>query len=117
VIISNKLDLTIDDLSASTSHASDSESDSIVIKPVIVDTACLENSCLNNHVVSIFALFCVWTKSLMCNDVANKDSTFQSEVRRISKFPVSHPDDVSSRPDAHLSTAPSDGRRVIPSRR
>jgi len=42
-------------LSVSTSHASDSESelDSIVIKPVIVDTACLdnsENSCLNNCV-------------------------------------------------------------------
>jgi hypothetical protein len=35
----------------------------------------------------------------MCNDAANRDSTFQSEVRRISKFPVSHPDDVSSRPD------------------
>jgi len=43
--ISNKPDLIIDDLSTSTSHASDSESDSIVIKPVIIDTACLENSC------------------------------------------------------------------------
>jgi len=31
--ISNKLDLVIDDLSASTSHASDFELDSIVIKP------------------------------------------------------------------------------------
>jgi hypothetical protein len=49
--ISNKPDLIIDDLSTSTSHASDSESDSIVIKPVIIDTACLENSCLNNHVM------------------------------------------------------------------
>jgi len=49
--ISNKPNLIIDDLSASTSHASDSESDSIVIKHVIVDTACLENSCLNNHVM------------------------------------------------------------------
>jgi hypothetical protein len=57
--------------------------------------------------VSILALFCVWTKSLMCNDAANRVSTFQSEVRRISKFPVSRPDDVSSRPDAHLSTVPS----------
>jgi hypothetical protein len=57
--------------------------------------------------VSILALFCVWTKSLMCNDAANRDSSFQSEVRRISKFPVSRPDDVSSRPDAHLSTVPS----------
>jgi hypothetical protein len=51
--ISNKHDLIVDDLSTSTSHAFDSELDSIVIKPVIVDTACLdnsENSCLNNCV-------------------------------------------------------------------
>jgi hypothetical protein len=41
-------------LSASTSHASDSEFDYIIIKPVIVDIACLdisENSCLTNHVM------------------------------------------------------------------
>jgi hypothetical protein len=47
--ISNKPDLIIDDLSASTSHASNSELVYIVVKPVIVDTACLdnsENSCL-----------------------------------------------------------------------
>jgi hypothetical protein len=56
--------------------------------------------------VSILASFCVWTKSFICKDAANRDSTIQSEVRRISKFPVSRPDDVSSRPDAHLSTAP-----------
>jgi hypothetical protein len=51
--IPNKPDLVVDDLSASTSQASDSELDSIVIKPVIVDIACLdnsENSCLNNCV-------------------------------------------------------------------
>jgi hypothetical protein len=51
--ISNKLDLIVDNLSASTSHASDSELDSIVIKLVIVDTTCLdnsENSCLKNCV-------------------------------------------------------------------
>jgi len=51
--ISNKLDLIVDDLSASTSHASDSKLDSIVIKPMIVNTACLdnsENSCLKNCV-------------------------------------------------------------------
>jgi len=42
--ISNKSDLIIDDLSASTSHVFDSELDSIVIKLVIVDTACLDNS-------------------------------------------------------------------------
>jgi len=51
--IYNKPDLVVDNLSASTSHASDSKLDSIVIKPVIVDTACLdnsENSWLNNCV-------------------------------------------------------------------
>jgi len=37
-------------LSTSTSHASDSELDSVDIKPVIVDAACSENSCLNNCV-------------------------------------------------------------------
>jgi hypothetical protein len=42
--ISNKPDLIVDDLSASTSHASDSELDSISIKPLIVDTTCLNNS-------------------------------------------------------------------------
>jgi hypothetical protein len=46
--ISNKPALIVDDMSTSTSHASDSELD---IKPVIVDTACLENSFLNNHVM------------------------------------------------------------------
>jgi len=40
--ISNKLDLIVDDLSASTSHAFDL--DYIVIKPMIVDTTCLDNS-------------------------------------------------------------------------
>jgi hypothetical protein len=39
--ISNKPALIVDDLSTSTSHASDSESDSIVIKPMIVNTASL----------------------------------------------------------------------------
>jgi len=62
---------------------------------------------LEGEFVSILAFFCVSTKSLMCNDAANRDSTYQSEVRRISKFLVSRPDDVSSRPDAHLSTVPS----------
>jgi hypothetical protein len=51
--ISNKPELIVNNLSASTSHASDSELDSIVIKPVTVDIACLDNfetSCLNNCV-------------------------------------------------------------------
>jgi hypothetical protein len=43
--ISNKPTLIVDDMSASASHASDSELD---IKPVIVDIACLENSYLNH---------------------------------------------------------------------
>jgi hypothetical protein len=61
--------------------------------------------CISLHIqfVSILASFCVWTKSLICKVTANRDSTIQSEVRRISKFPVSCPDDVSSRLDAHLS--------------
>jgi hypothetical protein len=46
--VSNKPDLTVDDLSTYTSHASDSELD---IKHVIEDTTCLDNSCLNNHVM------------------------------------------------------------------
>jgi hypothetical protein len=49
--ISNKPGLIVDDLSASTSHASDSELDSSIIKPVIVNTTCLDNSCLNNCVM------------------------------------------------------------------
>jgi hypothetical protein len=48
--ISNKPALTVDDMSTSTSHASDFELDSVDIKPVIVDAACSENSCLNNCV-------------------------------------------------------------------
>jgi hypothetical protein len=48
---SNMSNLTVDNLSTSMSHASDSELDSIDIKLVIVDTACLDNSCLNNNVM------------------------------------------------------------------
>jgi hypothetical protein len=46
--VSNKFDLTVDDLSTSTPHASDSELD---IKPVIEETSCLDNSCLINYVM------------------------------------------------------------------
>jgi hypothetical protein len=49
--ISNKSDLIVNDLSTSTSHASNSELDSIDIKPAIEDTACLDKSCLTNHVM------------------------------------------------------------------
>jgi seryl-tRNA synthetase len=50
---SSKPGIIVDDLDASTSHAFDSEINSLVIKPVIVNTICLdnsENSCLNNCV-------------------------------------------------------------------
>jgi hypothetical protein len=49
--ISNKPASIVGDISTSTSHASDSEIDSIDIKPVIVDTVCLENSCLTYHLM------------------------------------------------------------------
>jgi hypothetical protein len=49
--ISNKPDLIINDLSTYTSHASDSELDSIDIKPMIEDTACLDNPCITNLVM------------------------------------------------------------------
>jgi hypothetical protein len=71
--------------------------------------------CPNGEFVSILASFCVWTKSLMCKDAVNRDSTCQSIFRRLCtekkiedfRFPVSLPDDVSSRLDTHLSTVPS----------
>jgi hypothetical protein len=65
--------------------------------------------------VSILASFCVWTKSLMCKDTVNRDSTCQSIFRRLCtakkiedfRFPVGCPDNVSSPLIAHLSTVPS----------
>jgi hypothetical protein len=32
---------------------------------------------LKSQCVSILAIFCVWTKSFMCNDAVNRDSTFR----------------------------------------
>jgi hypothetical protein len=68
--------------------------------------------------VSILASFCVWTKSLKCKDVVNRDSTIQSlQVRRI-QVPCqpsgrsSHPVRTPICPLFHPS-----GRRVIPSGR
>jgi len=49
--ISNKPALIVDDMSTSTSHASNSELDCIDIEPMIVAIACLENSYLNNRVM------------------------------------------------------------------
>jgi hypothetical protein len=68
-----------------------------------------------NQLVSILASFCVWTKSLMCKDVVNRDSTCQSIFRRLCtakkieyiRFPISRPEYVSSCLDVHLSTVPS----------
>jgi hypothetical protein len=93
---------------------------------------------MDNSAVSISASFCVWTKSLMCKDVVNRDSTIQSDVRRFClqlrrmnfKFPVNRlddraipserpsvhcsilPDDMSSRPDARQTKHHPFGRRV-----
>jgi hypothetical protein len=58
--------------------------------------------------------FYVWTKSHKCKYVVNRDSTCQSIFKRLCtakkienfRFPVSRPDDMLSRLDAHLSTAP-----------
>ena len=33
--------------------------------------------------VSILALFCVWTKSFICKEAVNRDSTYQSLFRRL----------------------------------
>jgi hypothetical protein len=52
--ISNKPSLIVDDMSTSTSHASDFELYYIDVKHVIVDKACLENSCSNNHVMPMY---------------------------------------------------------------
>jgi len=64
--ISNKPDLIIDDLSASTSHAFDSESDSIVIKLVIVDTSCLDNF---EHNVSLFLLVIIVRRLVILDQI------------------------------------------------
>jgi hypothetical protein len=47
--VSNKPDLTVDNLSTFATHAFDYELDSIDIKLVIEDTACLDHFCLTNH--------------------------------------------------------------------
>jgi hypothetical protein len=65
------------------------------------------------------ALFCVWTKSLVCKDAFIRDSTIQSDVRRfctvfkseVFRVPVSRPDDraiPSRRPSVHCSIRPDD---------
>jgi hypothetical protein len=57
----------------------------------------------------------VFGQNHLCKDAVKRDSTCQSIFRRFYtakkiedfRLPVSHSDDVSSRPDAHLSTVPS----------
>jgi len=64
--------------------------------------------------VSILASVCVWTKSLMCKDAVNMDSTIQSDVRRFYLQVIRISSSLSavqtikpSRPDPHLSTVTS----------
>jgi len=72
---------------------------------------------LLKHFVSILASFCVWRKSLMCKDAANRDSTFQSEVKRNSSSLVSRPDDWAILFGRLLFLIHPSGRRAIPSGR
>jgi hypothetical protein len=54
------------------------------------------------------ASFCVWTKSLMCKDAVNRDSTCQSIFRRLcTAKKIEDFRFLVSRPDAHLPTVPS----------
>jgi hypothetical protein len=64
--------------------------------------------------VSILASFCVWTKSLICKDTVNRDSTIQSDVRRFCLQVRRNPSSLSAvrtiepfRPDTPLFTVPS----------
>jgi hypothetical protein len=76
--ISNKPDLTAD-LNTSTSHASDSELDSVGIKHVIVDPACSKNSCLDKcvmpnsriqeHKVSLFLFVIIVGKLVILDQI------------------------------------------------
>jgi hypothetical protein len=68
----------------------------------------------NGEFVSILASFYVWTKSLMCKDAVNRDSTIQSDVRRfflqvrrISNSLSAVRTIEPSRPDAYLSIVSS----------
>jgi hypothetical protein len=55
-----------------------------------------------------------WTKSLVCKDVFHRNSTIQKWSRDSAlftsqriRFPASRPNNVSSRPDTHLSIVPT----------
>jgi hypothetical protein len=57
--------------------------------------------------VSILALFCVWTKSLMCNDAVNRDSTFRV-MSEDSCQPSGRCVIPSGRPSVYCSIRPDD---------
>jgi hypothetical protein len=70
----------------------------------------------------ILASFCVWTKSLKCKDVVNRDSTIQSDVKRFYLQVKRISSSLSavwtieiSRPNAHPSTVPSIRMTCLPS--
>jgi hypothetical protein len=75
------------------------------------------------YVLVLLASFCIWTKLLVCKDAVIRDSTIQSDVRRlclqVKKSPVpcqlsgrsSHPVRTPICPLFHPS-----GRRAFPSR-
>jgi hypothetical protein len=97
--------------------------------------------CIPLHIlcVSILALFCVWTKSLMCNDAVNRDSIFkvksgdsawESEEFQVpcqlsgrcvipsgrpSVYCSIHPDDVSFRPDIRQTSIICPDDMLLPS--
>jgi hypothetical protein len=67
--------------------------------------------------VSILALFCVWTKSFMCNDAVNRDSTFrvmsedsafESEEFQVPCQPSGRCIIPSGRPSVYCSIRPDD---------
>jgi len=61
--------------------------------------------------VSILALLCVWTKSLMCNDAANRDSTFSEWSQKNFKVPCQPSERCvipSGRPSVYCSIRPAD---------
>jgi hypothetical protein len=67
--------------------------------------------------VSILALFCIWKKSLMCNDAVNRDSTFrvkskdfacESEEFQVPCQPSGQCVIPSGRPSVYCSIRPDD---------
>jgi hypothetical protein len=72
---------------------------------------------LKGEFLSILALLCVWTKSLMCNDAVNRDSTFrvkledsacESEEFQVPCQPFGRCVIPSGRPSVYCSTRPND---------